>query len=55
MELEGYSFTCCICKQKITDEMSHNPFPVYNMGECCDLCNETVVIPIRKRYFINQK
>lgn len=52
---ETYSFTCCICHKHITGEYGNNPFPVYNAGECCDTCNRTIVLPLRKEHFKNNK
>ena len=37
---------CSICKNKIYTEHGHNAEPVNN-GTCCEMCNQTVVIPFR--------
>lgn len=41
-------FKCCICGKKLTG-FGNNPWPVVKGGcaVCCDMCNETVVIPQR--------
>ena len=37
---------CCICGEPING-FGNDPWP-YNMeGRCCDICNYTVVIPVR--------
>ena len=40
--------TCCICGQKFTG-YGNNPYPVKSddNARCCDICNDTVVIPAR--------
>ena len=38
---------CCICGQKIVEGLGNNPWPVKDEGECCDLCNMTVVLTKR--------
>ena len=50
-----YEFTCCICGTKIKGEWGNNPFPVVNVGECCNKCNYAVVIPARIKQFKSQK
>ena len=37
---------CSICKDKIFESNSHNAYPI-NEGRCCDICNFSVVIPMR--------
>ncbi|MCM1218028.1 MAG: hypothetical protein NC548_26375 [Lachnospiraceae bacterium] len=37
---------CCICG-KPYDGRGNNPYPVETWGDCCDLCNVTLVIPRR--------
>ena len=41
---------CCICNNDIPTSMGwangHNAEPVES-GRCCDICNDTVVIPAR--------
>ena len=40
---------CCICGSKCENEWGNNPWPI-NTNEdarCCDICNETIVIPQR--------
>jgi hypothetical protein len=43
----GDTFNCSICKKEIDDEWGNNPYPVTQEGECCDKCNDSVVIPAR--------
>ena len=42
------SFTCCICG-KVFKGYGNNPWPANNDPEaqCCDKCNEEVVVPER--------
>lgn len=40
--------TCCICGKKFT-EPGNSPFPVKEAGECCRVCNWTVVLRERFR------
>ena len=37
---------CSICKNKINGKYGHNAQPINN-GTCCDMCNQTKVIPFR--------
>ena len=37
---------CSICGKKISGH-GHNPFPVTMAGNCCDRCNEKIVMPVR--------
>ena len=37
---------CSICKDTINDKYGHNAEPI-NDGRCCDMCNQTKVIPAR--------
>jgi len=37
---------CSICKNEISG-YGHNAFPVIIGGQCCDRCNEKIVIPAR--------
>ena len=39
-------FTCCICGKEIVG-WGNNPEPVSDTGECCDVCNDNIVIPAR--------
>lgn len=50
-------FECCICGAEISDETSHDPYPVrpeswYGEREnrCCPTCNYQIVVPVRLRY-----
>lgn len=42
-----YEFKCCICGKHITNEYGNNPYPIYNAGECCNICNMLIVLPAR--------
>jgi len=42
---------CCICNKKI-ERYGHNPYPIKNKGNCCDVCNTTLVIPKRLKFVI---
>lgn len=37
---------CVICSQ-LFEGLGNNPYPVKRQGQCCDRCNETVVMPAR--------
>ena len=37
---------CTICNGQLDDQYGNNAEPV-NKGKCCNICNETVVIPAR--------
>lgn len=39
---------CCICGEEFT-EWGNNPWPVKTEGECCDMCNMTIVVRARIR------
>ena len=39
---------CSICKDKINDKYGHNAEPINN-GRCCNICNQTIVIPRRMK------
>lgn len=45
--------TCVLCNQKIFG-WSHNAEPLA-VGRCCDICNDTKVIPTRIQMFVNLK
>lgn len=50
---------CSICNEPITTGLSgwaygHNAEPI-NDGRCCDVCNDTKVIPERVRRIRNMK
>lgn len=42
----GEYMKCSICKQEIYTDRGHNAEPVAK-GECCEMCNQTRVIPER--------
>ena len=39
---------CCICGCEFTG-WGNNPWPVKEEGVCCDVCNDTKVVPSRLR------
>jgi len=47
---------CSICKEKISTDISgkwdggHNAQPITD-GRCCDVCNDTIVVPARVMQF----
>lgn len=45
---------CCICGQGI-GSYGNNPWPVKGSGECCDLCNMTVVLQARIKQMDEKK
>ena len=50
------TFVCSICGKTFTG-WGNNPYPV-TKGEndrCCDLCNDTKVIPARLEQMLNNK
>lgn len=46
---------CCICGQEIVDGFGNNPWPIKDKGECCDLCNISVVLKARLNMINNKK
>lgn len=44
---------CCICGRDFNG-YGNNPNPVKEEGECCSLCNTTIVIPARLKAYGNQ-
>ena len=45
MEDYNENGTCCICGKEYT-HWGNNALPVSD-GRCCDVCNDTVIIPAR--------
>ena len=43
---------CSICNEKI-EGFGNNAQPINN-GTCCDMCNQTVVIPTRIKECLNE-
>jgi len=42
------TFDCVICKKEVKNEWGNNPYPAHEgEGQCCDKCNDSVVIPAR--------
>ena len=50
----GRSFICSICGQQ-TKGYGNNAEPVVPNGRCCDVCDNTVVIPTRIVQFYRAK
>ena len=42
--------TCCICRDVLAEWPlgANNPDPVAADGDCCDSCNEHIVLPVRE-------
>ena len=44
---------CCFCLAPITEDESNSPFPLCEVddtiSQCCDVCNEAKVLPMRMR------
>lgn len=46
--MTGKKFTCCFCSKEF-DGYGNNPSPVRDVSEeCCDDCNQNIVIPARR-------
>ena len=45
---------CVICGSRIIG-FGNNPWPIKDYGECCDICNEHVVIPARMLSLIESR
>lgn len=45
---------CCICGRPIKG-WGNNPWPVENEEECCDICNQNIVLPARIEMMFNKK
>jgi len=41
------NFTCVICDNEIKNEYGNNPYPVASEGQCCNKCDNSVVITAR--------
>ncbi len=52
VNMESKTFKCCICDELILNEYGNNPWPVKDTGKCCNICNETEVIPARIDYYL---
>ena len=48
---------CCLCGNECENEWGNNPFPVDTdpMHRCCDVCNDTKVIPARIEQAMNRR
>lgn len=49
-------YICCICGQEFTG-WGNNPYPVNSDEDarCCDICNDTVVVPARIGELANRR
>lgn len=49
-------YECCICGKKFTG-WGNNPYPVVDdeNARCCDMCNETKVLPARLAQMFGRK
>ena len=45
---------CSICDNQIYTEHGHNAEPVSD-GRCCDMCNQTQVLPERIRQYFKKE
>jgi len=41
------NFTCVICDKEVKGEWGNNPDPIALEGECCEECNNSVVMTAR--------
>lgn len=57
MKEEKKNPICCICGKECENEFGNNPWPVNNDEDarCCNVCNDTVVVPERIARLINKK
>lgn len=46
METKKKKKVCCICGKEFTG-WGNNPYPIKEDGECCRVCNSSVVLPRR--------
>ena len=46
METKKKKKVCCICGKEFTG-WGNNPYPIKEDGECCRVCNISVVLPRR--------
>lgn len=52
--LKGFGFKCCLCNKWTLGrgekkQWGNNPAPLKDSGQCCDKCNEDMVLPLRMR------
>lgn len=49
-------YVCCICGEKFTG-WGNDPYPVVNDedAKCCDMCNQTRVLPARMAQMFSRK
>lgn len=45
---------CCICKRECESIYGNNAQPINN-GRCCDVCNDTKVIPARIELWLKDR
>lgn len=53
--MEEKKLVCCICGNEINDPYGNNPAPVKEDGRCCNICNDTIVIPARIEELMKKK
>ncbi len=51
-EVKQLGFICCLCDERTKGwgenlQFGNNPAPLKYEGECCNICNDTKVIPER--------
>ena len=54
--MNNQEYVCCICGQKFTG-WGNNPYPVVDDDDamCCDMCNQTRVLPARMAQMFGRK
>lgn len=54
--MNNQEYVCCICGQKFTG-WGNNPYPVVDDDDarCCDMCNQTRVLPARMAQMFSKK
>lgn len=61
MKTKQKGFICCLCGERKMGwgdkkQYGNNPSPIKHRGECCEDCNNSIVIPRRiKDFFESQK
>ena len=54
-ELRHNPVTTCVLCGKALHGMGANPSPLADSGECCDYCDNNLVIPARITQYMNSK
>lgn len=54
--MNNQEYVCCICGEKFTG-WGNNPYPVVDdeTARCCDMCNQTRVLPARLAQMFGKK